>query len=130
MLPQNCASLSCNFFFLFCGLAFDEEAGNHSFQSIRPKEHMQGKISESITEEETKEPGVKNLDRQLTNFTTSYIPERKETDGEGMFSTKKKGSVSFSCRCKFCYLCCVNFLSSLVHDCNLCFNCFPLDLWL
>ncbi|XP_044478502.1 protein trichome birefringence-like 14 [Mangifera indica] len=76
--------------FTWSSSAFDEEAGNHSFQSIRPKEHMQGKISESITEEETKEPGVKNLDRQLTNFTTSYIPERKETDGEGMFSTKKK----------------------------------------
>lgn len=93
------------FYFHCCGSEYHTDTVNKSLVSTRPKGHIEEKSSEEITAEETEELVHKDLDNQLTNFTTFYAAKKKENDGDRRFSTKKEGNVK-----EFVYM-------SLYHCC-------------
>ncbi|TXG60416.1 hypothetical protein EZV62_014989 [Acer yangbiense] len=55
-----------------------------------PKGHTEDERSESSSVEETRISVAKNVKIQLTNVTTSHVPQWTESDGDKTFSTKKK----------------------------------------
>lgn len=99
------ACLASDTIFFYCGSEFHANAVNSSSVSMRPKGHIEEKSSENITAEETNEPVEANLGAQLTKFTTWYTPEKKETDWDHTFSTKRKGIVSYDWSSCYLLLC-------------------------
>ena len=90
------------------------DAADNSSNSLTPKGHTEDESSESSSVEETRISVVKNVEVQLTNVTTSHVPQWTESDGDKTFSTKKKGSFYFLYDSNSASCSSANLVSSLV----------------